>query len=85
MLALEHHAADYFNSKSGTWAKFMRCASAWCILFASKFVILQMINFTFGNSIQFSGPIHGVVALIVVLMVMVIMEEAVVRLYQWLA
>jgi hypothetical protein len=84
-LALEHHVANYFNSKTGTWAKFMRYASAWGILFASKFVILGMINFAFGNSIKFSGPLHGVAALIVVLIVMVAIEEAIARLYRWLA
>jgi hypothetical protein len=63
----------------------MRFLSAWTILFASMFVILWAINFAFGDSIKFGGPLQGVVALILVLVVMVTIEELVQRLYRWLA
>jgi hypothetical protein len=84
-LAIEHRVADYFNSKGGTKARAMRFVSACAILFLSKFVILGAINFAFGDSIVFSGPLHGVVAFIVVVVVMLAAEEAIVRFYNRLS
>jgi hypothetical protein len=84
-LAIEHRVANYFNSRAGTQARVMRFVSAWAILFLSKFVILGAVNFAFGDSIIFSGPVHGVVAFIVVVIVMLAAEEAIVRFYRRLA
>ena len=84
-LLIEHRVAGYFISKEGTTAKAMRYISAWAILFLSKFVILGAINFAFGDSIVFSGPLHGVVAFIVVVVVMLVSEEAIVRFYNRLS
>ena len=84
-LMIEHRAANYFNSKQGTAARVLRYVSAWAILFISKFVILGAINYAFGDSIIFSGPVHGVVAFIVVVLVMLAAEEAIVRIYRRLA
>lgn len=81
-LVIEHRVAGYFNSKQATWAKVMRFASAWAILFVSKFVILGAVNFAFGDHIVFSGPLHGVVAFIIVVAVMLVAEEAIVRFYR---
>jgi hypothetical protein len=84
-LAIERRVAGYFNSKEGTSAKAMRFISAWAILFLSKFVILGAVNFAFGDHIIFSGPIHGVAAFIVVIVVMLVAEEAIVRFYNRLS
>jgi hypothetical protein len=81
-LVIEGRVADYFNAREGTAARAMRFVSAWVILFLSKFVILGAINFTFGDSIVFSGPVHGVLAFIVVVVVMLAAEEAIVRFYR---
>ena len=79
-LALEHRVAEYFKSKSGGAAKFFRYLTAWLILFGSKFVMLGAIDVVFGDSVEFTGPLHGVVAFIVVVVVMLVAEEFVVRL-----
>lgn len=84
-LVIEHKAAAFFNSKPGTAAKVMRWFVAWLILFGSKFVILEALNFTFGDRVYFGGWLHGVVAMIAVLVVMLVVEEAVVRFYRKLA
>ena len=63
------------------WAGFMHYFSAWAILFISKFVILGVINFAFGDDIIFSGPLHGVVAFIGIVVIMLVAEEAVVHFY----
>jgi len=81
-LVIEHRVANYFNAKEGTTARVMRFVSAWAILFLSKFVILEAVNFAFGDDIVFSGPVHGVIAFIVVVVVMLAAEEAMVRFYR---
>ena len=84
-LALEHRVALYFNSKTGAVAKFFRYLSAWLILFGSKFVMLGAIDFAFGDDVDFAGPLDGLVAFFVVVMVMLAAEEILVRFYRRLA
>ena len=84
-LALEHKVAAYFNSKSGAIAKFLRFFTAWLILFGSKFVMLGAIDFAFGDAVAFGGALHGVVAFIIVVVVMLAAEEITVRIYRRLA
>jgi hypothetical protein len=78
-LALEHSCAAYFNSKSGGFAKFMRYFSAWSILFISKFVMLGLVDWAFGEHLSFVGPLHGVVAFFTVIFAMLGAEELVIR------
>jgi hypothetical protein len=84
-LALEHRIAVFFSSKDGAMAKFMRFFSAWLILFGSKFVMLGVIDLAFGDEVVFAGPLHGVVAFIAVVFVMLAAEELFVRFYRRLA
>ena len=81
-LVLEHKVAAYFNSRTGAFARFMRFFTAWLILFGSKFVMLGAIDFAFGDDVLFTGPLHGVVSFIVVVMVMLAAEEVAVRIYR---
>ncbi len=81
-LVLEHKVAEYFNSKSGGFARFMRYFTAWLILFGSKFVMLGAIELAFGDNVLFTGPLHGVVSFIVVVIVMLAAEEVAVRIYR---
>ena len=81
-LSLEHWVAGYFSGRTGAAWKALRIFSAWLILFSSKFVMLGAIYFAFGDAVSFSGPLHGVVAFIVVVVAMLVAEEAVVRIYQ---
>ncbi len=85
-LKVEHIAADYFfGGKTGTHIKVMRGVSAWAIIFVSKLVILEAISLTFGNSVEFSGPIHGVVSFIVVVVGIIVAEQAFLWIYRSLA
>ena len=81
-IALEHRVAAWFKAKPGGFAKFMRYFTAWLILFGSKFVILEALVLAFGDAVHFGGPWHGVVMLIVVVIAMLVAEEAVVQLYR---
>ncbi len=84
-LALEHWVAGFFTGKTSAMAKALRYFSAWLILFGSKFLMLGAIDFAFGDAITFSGPLHGVVAFIGVVALMLIAEEIAVRIYWRLA
>jgi len=84
-LAIEHRVAAYFKAKPGRLMTFLRWFFAWLVLFGSKFVILEALSFTFGDKVRFEGPWHGIVALIIVLIVMLVAEELVARLYRRLA
>ncbi len=85
-IRIEHIAADYlFGGKSGTHVKVMRGVSAWAIIFVSKLVILEAINISFGDSVVFSGPIHGLVAFLTVVIVIIIAEQGVIWIYRSLA
>ena len=81
-LAVEHRVAAYFKARPGALMTFLRFFFAWLILFASKFVILEAISLAFGDKVRFDGIWHGIVTLIVVIIVMLLAEEAIVRLYR---
>jgi hypothetical protein len=81
-IVLEHRLAAFFNAKQGGFAKFMRFFSAWLVLFGSKFVILEALTFAFGDSLRFSGPFNGIVALIAVVVAMLAAEAAIVMFYR---
>ena len=63
------------------WAGVLRIITAWIILFVSKFIILGAINYLFGDDIVFSGPLHGVVAFIIVIVVMLVAEQLIIKFY----
>ncbi|MDH3906482.1 MAG: hypothetical protein OEV03_02115 [Gammaproteobacteria bacterium] len=81
-LVLEHKVAVFFKARPGSFARFMRFFSAWLILFGSKFLMLGVLELAFGDDILFTGPLHGVVSFIVVILVMLAAEEIAVRFYR---
>jgi hypothetical protein len=84
-ILIEHRVAGYFKEKTGLRAKTLRVLSTWGILFASKVIILEAINFFFGDSVVFSGPIHGLVVFIVVVTGIIVAEQIFLRIYRSLA
>ena len=81
-IAVEHQVAAYFNARNGALMRFLRFFFAWLVLFGSKFVILEAITQLFGDKVRFDGPFHGLVALIVGIVAMLVAEEVIVRLYR---
>src|SRR3954447_1260054 len=81
-IVVEHRVAAFFNARPGGFSKFLRFFSAWLVLFGSKFVILEALVFAFGDRLSFGGPFHGIVALIVVVVVMLVVEAVLVKLYR---
>ena len=82
---IEHRVANYFKKQSGLKAKILRGLSTWGILFGSKFAILEAINIAFGDEVLFSGPIHGLVAFIVVIIAIIVAEQIFSWVYRSLA
>ena len=83
-IVAEHKVAAFFNSRPGGFNKFMRFFGAWVVLFGSKFVILEAVALAFDGRLKFGGPFHGIVALIVVVVVMLVVEALIVKLYRGL-
>lgn len=84
-IAVEHWVAGHFKGKAGGWWKTARFFCAWLVLFGSKFVILEALDFVFADSVSFEGAFHGIVWLIITVVTMVIAEEIVARIYRRLA
>lgn len=76
-LKIEHKVAEYFKQKEGLSAKLLRGVSTWGILFISKLVMLKAIEVLFPVNIHFTGPIHGAVAFIAVIVAIIVAEQAV--------
>ena len=84
-IAVEHRVMDYFKGKPGALMTFLKFFCAWLVLFGSKFVILEALAQLFGDKVQFLGMWHGIITLIVVVVVMLLAEEIMVRVYRRLA
>jgi hypothetical protein len=84
-IAFEHKVMDWFKGRPGAWMTFLKYFVAWLILFGSKFVILEALDLAFGDKVAFAGLWHGIVTLIVVVVVMLVAEEIMVRVYRKLA
>jgi hypothetical protein len=84
-IAFEHKVMDWFKGRGGAWMTFLKYFVAWLILFGSKFVILEALAQAFGDKVKFLGLWHGIITLIVVVVVMLVAEEIMVRVYRKLA
>ena len=84
-IAVEHRVGGYFKARTGGLMTFLRFFCAWLVLFLSKFVILEALSFAFGDSVRFEGLFHGLLTLIIVVVVMLVAEELMVRLFRRLA
>jgi hypothetical protein len=77
ILGLEHKVAEFFESRAGASAKFLRILFTWLILFLSKFAILEVVDFVFGEHVEL-GKFLSVLTLVITLMVA---REIVQRIY----
>ena len=81
-IALERRLTEFFSARPGALMICLRVFFAWLVMFGSKFVILEAIDVLLGDAVRFEGAGGGVVALVVIIMTMVLAEEAVVRFYR---
>ena len=81
-IKIEHKINHYFKSKSGgTLMKITSGVVMYLVLLAAKLSILELINWAFGDRVQFHGPWHGVVAFLTIVIVMLAIEGLVVKSY----
>ena len=84
-IAFEHRIENHFKNRTGIKAKIQRLLSIWAILFGSKLLIMEAVDFAFGDKVVFGGPFHGLAAFIILVIVMLIAQYAILRLYRSLA
>ncbi len=84
-ISLEHRISDYMKSNEKLNKRILHIFSTWFVLFASKFVMLWVLQLLFGDAIIFTGAYHGVVAFIVVVITILAVEYLFKRLYDALA
>lgn len=80
-IGLEHKLANYFKSKPGTAPKVYRGLTSYIILVGSKFIMLEAINIIFGDKVEFTGPLGGVVAFFTVVITILVAEAIVSKVY----
>jgi hypothetical protein len=66
ILRFEHRVADFFRSRPGRLSNFLRIMSTWIILFLSKFLILEVVDFVFGDHVEL-GKFLDVIILVIAL------------------
>ena len=84
-ISLEHRISHYMKSNEKLDKKVLHIFSTWFVLFASKLVMLWVLQLLFGDAIVFAGAYHGVVAFIVVVITILAVEYLVTRIYDALA
>jgi hypothetical protein len=77
-IGIEHRVARHFKSKPGSSAKIQRVVVTYAILVGSKFVMLEAVDFVFGERVVFGGRFHGLIAFVGVI-IAIILAEAVLR------
>ena len=77
ILRFEHRVAEFFKSRPGKIANFLRIVSTWVILFLSKFLILEVVDLVFGDHVEL-GKFLDVIILVIAL---IATREVVHRIY----
>lgn len=68
IFAAEHVVSEYFKKRNRPLSKVLRVVSVWLILFSSKFLILEVVDFIFGEHVELGGFLD-VIVLVIALMV----------------
>lgn len=79
-LAIEHRIAGYFAARPERWAWVARVLAAWLVLLGSKFVILEIIDIAFGESVDFGGLVPFIIVVVALLAAEAILERVYVAL-----
>jgi hypothetical protein len=77
IVGLEHRVAHFFQGRPGKLSAFLRIMSTWIILFVSKFLILEVVDFVFGTHVELGKFVH-VLSLVIAL---IVAREVVQRIY----
>ena len=67
IIGIEHRVSAFFGTHSGASWKVVGILSGWAILFASKFLILEVVDIVFGDEVNL-GHFIEIVLLVIALM-----------------
>ncbi|MEM1453243.1 MAG: hypothetical protein AAGI22_29340 [Planctomycetota bacterium] len=78
----ERRIGRAFAGRDLAHAKAERILSTWALLVGSKLLILGLIDVVFQEAVSFRGPLHGLVAFLVVVTTMLLGESIALWLYK---
>ena len=78
VIRLEHRVGDFFQKRMGSFSKFLEVTTKFLILFTSKLIILEVVDFVFGDHVEL-GHFVEILTLIIAMMVT---KAIMVKLYQ---
>jgi hypothetical protein len=81
-ISLEHRISKYMKSKESLDKKILHIFTTWFVLFASKFVMLWVLQLLFGDAIVFAGVYHGVITFIILVVVILLAEYLLMRFFE---
>ena len=67
VVGLEHNVGAFFERMGTTWSRIAELTAKFLILFTSKLLILEIVNFVFGDEVEL-GHFFDVLALIIAMM-----------------
>ena len=67
VVGFEHHVGELFEPMGGTWSRIAEVTAKFLILFTSKLLILEIVNFVFGDQVEL-GHFLDVLLLIIAMM-----------------
>lgn len=77
----EYIVAKHFRYKQNKIAKVQRILATWGILFGSKIIMLEAIDWLFGAAVEFNGLLNGLLAFIAVIVSIMLAEITIGRIY----
>ena len=78
----EHHISDFFFERhtGGAW-RIAGILAVWGVLFGSKFLILEVVDWVFGDHVELGKLIE----VILIVLVMLVAKALVAKVFNWLA
>ncbi len=67
VIRLEHRVGAFFDKLGGSFFKFLEITTKFLILFTSKFIILEVVDFVFGDHVEL-GHFIDILTLIIAMM-----------------
>jgi len=72
---IEHRVATSFSQRKGTMFRLLGYVTAFLILFVSKFIILEVVNFVFGDQVELGHFLDVLVLIIAMIAARTIVEK----------
>lgn len=77
---LEHRVGDFFEQRGGTLSRVFGITAKFLVLFTSKLIILEVVNFVFGDEVQLGHFLDVLVLILTMMAARVLVEQIYVKL-----